>query len=521
MPTAIINTVKLSGTQAIPVKVDCSVTNGLGIHLVGLADSAVKNCLLRVVTALQSNRYRIPGKKIIINLSPADISKSGSSHDLALALALIAATGQDKGADDDGSGNLSDVLYRLPDWLVHGELGLDGSVRAVSGCVQAVEAAMEEGLEGVIIPSACTEEVADLFTAEDIPIYGVASLAEAVACVAGPGYFPTIWDNHKATAKESDDSKAPSWDRLADAAVRRAIEIAASGGHHVLIAGAAGTGKEMAAMALADILPPMTREEALSVARVYSTAGKGLTIAGARRRPFRSPHHSSGLPAMLGGGQGETLIPGEVSLATEGVLCLQEFAETPRSVKEALRGPLEDKKVTLSRLRSRVEFPARFQLVLTTTLNAEEQEKENGATSDTTLNKRYLGNIHGPVYDMVDIQVRVSGPVSRQGTEIPEEGGAAAVSRRVSRARMIQNARLGDGRLNADMTASEIATFCVLEPEEKELVEKLIGYLGLSVRSYNRILKIARTLADMEGREFIGKADIAEAAGYRFLDRLP
>lgn len=523
--TRTTKSVKISGTKGVPTLIECLVDKGLGIHIVGVSDQSARESLLRTVTALQSCGYSLPGKKIVFNVAPADLHKSSTGYDLPIALTLIAASGQDNGLDNDGSGNLRLLLASLSSWLVIGELGLDGSVRDVPGCIQAVEAAIAEGCEGVIIPKGNSVEVIDLFTEKDIPICGVGTLKEAVACIAGPSYFPTIWDAPKDRSKKNHVPEGPVWNRLGDASQRRALEIAASGGHHVFLVGPNGSCKETAAKALRDILPPMTREEALSVARVYSVYGSGQYRAackddGVYRRPFRNPHYSCSLTALLGGGCGEKLTPGEVSLATEGVLCLNDFTEMPKSMKEALRGPLEDRKVVLTRLHSKVEYPARFQLVLTTApCPCGRYGEGDDCVCSPSQRTKFLQGIWGPVYDMTDIQVFVRKFNPFHKAELPEEEQAEAVAKRVAKARDIQCARLGEGRLNADMTSKELELHCRLKPAEKELLEKLYEHLGLSMRAYTRILKIARTIADMNGHEDIGTADLAEAASYRFLDR--
>ena len=234
--------VKISGTEGVPTLIECLVDKGIGIHIVGVEAQSCRDSLLRTATALQSCGYSLPGKKIVFNITPADLHKSSTGYDLPIALTLIAASGQDNGLDNDESGNLRLLLASLTSWLVVGELGLDGSVRDVPGCIQAVEAAIAEGCEGVIIPKGNSIEVIDLFTEKDIPIYGVGTLKEAVACIAGPSYFPTIWDAPKNQPTKNHVPKEPVWNRLGDASQRRALEIAASGGHHVLLVGPNGEG---------------------------------------------------------------------------------------------------------------------------------------------------------------------------------------------------------------------------------------------------------------------------------------
>lgn len=533
MKIARTHSAKIIGDVAVPVTVECSVEPGIGIVLVGLADAAVKESLLRTVTALQSNGYSIPGNKVIVNLVPVDLAKEGSAYDLPIALALIRASGQDDlseaMAEVGGTRSLlflndmKAVLKDIDNWLIMGELGLDGSVRSVRGCVQAAETAINKGYAGVIVPKDNANEMRDLFQKEDIPIHGVSSLREAFFCIANPDDAPTIWDVAAKPVEPKKDSS--SWDLLGGCpSARRALEIAAAGGHHLLLAGAPGSGKAFLAKAILDILPPMDREETLEVARVWSASGKGAYRPGLRdegpSRPYRAPHYSIGLSALVGGGAGEAVLPGEVSLATGGVLHLDEFAEMPKSTKEALRGPLEDKKVIISRLHSKTEYPSRFLLVAGTYLCPCGCYGEDDRCKCTPSQRgAYLASLYGPVYDQIDIQVFVRNVFSEETKPLPMGEDVASVRKRVAAARLMQRKRLGKGRLNADMTASQADTNCRLGREENELMEKVISSLGLSVRSYTHILKVARTIADLEGSKTILKHHIAEAAGYRFLDR--
>lgn len=518
MPIVTTHSVKLAGSEAVPILVECSVEPGIGIHLVGLADATVKESLLRVVTALQANGFTIPGKKIIINLAPSDLRKEGSGYDLAVALALVAASEQDGGC-------LSD----LRDWLVIGELGLDGSVREVPGTVQAVQAAIGRGCKGVIIPKHSGVEVVDLFSESDIPVYEAASLTDALSIASGKGLIPTIWDGLDYVPDEDRTREEPAWNGIkGNHGARRAIEIAAAGGHHLLLVGADGSGKGVFARALRDLLPPMSRDEALEVAAVYSAAGKGAMRAagteGVGRRPLRTPWHGMSVPALLGGGPGENIMPGEVSLATQGVLYLDEFAMMPKSLKEGLRGPLEDGQITISRLRSKTVLPTRFQLVASSA-PCPCGHYGHGDRCTCTQGQRaaYLSSLSGPVLDRIDLQAWITPddnglyikPVPEHDSDTPFQEVAA----RVAAAREAQRKRFGDGRLNAGMTAAETERFCHTDGECQKAIETIIDRLGLSARAYSRILKIARTIADLDGREDIGPSDIAEASSYRFLDR--
>lgn len=505
---------RLSGIDGTAILVETEITKGIGIHLVGLADAAVKEALIRTVTALQANGYRIPGQKIVINLAPPSLFKSGGGYDLAIALSLIAASGQDKG-----------TLIDLHRWLIMGELGLDGSVRHVPGAVQAVETAMAEHLAGVIIPAADKAEVPGLFQRDTtVPVYAAGSLREAIAILAAPGKHPTVWD--LSDAEPDGPSKAPEcvWDTLAGRdAQRRALEVAAAGGHHVLLAGPTGSGKATLAKALREILPPVTLDEAFAIAKAYSAASKGTDYAltGSQERPFRSPHHSASKAALLGGGCGENILPGEVTLANGGVLHIDEIAVAPKSTLEALRAPLEDKQVTICRLKSYVKMPAAFQLAVSTAL-CPCGRYGDGDSCTCTRGQRaaYLAKLSGPIFDHIDIQVYVH-PQTLLPTKpvLPVEECRDSVVLRVKKARETQRRRLGEERLNADMKAAETARFCALGDEEKDILERVIERLGLSVRAYTRILKVARTIADLAGEERIRKEHLLEAAGYRFLDR--
>lgn len=483
------NTIKLQGVGYAPVKVECEITPGIGIHMVGLADPAVKESLLRTITAMQACGYRIPGKKIVINLAPADLNKSGSSYDLSIALGILAESGQ------------AELPY-IESLVVLGELALDGQVRMIPGAVQAVQAAVDQGF-GIILPSANARELKGLFD-DYKPVYYVENLREAIE-VAGTLKHIKYDDQFDKPEEQAEGW----WDRITGHnAAKRALEIAAAGGHYVLMMGAPGGCKSALAKAVLDILPPMSKDEALDVAKVYSVAGKGQWRP--LRRPFRAPHVSASMSAMLGYGAGECILPGEVSLANNGVLYLDEFTELPRSMKDALRGPLEDGKVVLSRLKSKVEYPARFQLIAGTAPCPCGYYGEGDRCKCTTGKREaYLAKLSGPVYDMLTMQVWVH----------PEVGGlkgepAAVVAERVAKARDRQMKR--QGKLNDELKASELPE---LGENSKDMAETLMERMSLSARAYTRMLKIARTIADLEGCEAVLPQHLAEAAAYRFLDR--
>jgi Mg chelatase-related protein len=523
---ATTHSMKLTGIDGTAVLVECETIPGkTGIHLVGLADEAVRNSLIHVASALQSQGYNLPGSKIVINVAPPDPIKTGGGHDLAIALAIIAASGQHNGLDDDGSGNLTNLLYGLKDWLVYGELDHKGNLLPVPGCVQAVEAAIAAGCRGVVIPQANAMEVRDIFTEDDIPIYAVKDIINAIGAIAGPDYAMTVWELPE-EKKGAEGKTVPAWDALAGReAERRTLEVAAAGGHHLLLAGPVGGGKDTLARAILDILPPVTREEALAIAKVYSASGAGQMYAhspeGNHSRPFRAPHHSCPKTALFGECSGASVVPGEFTRAHKGVLFLNEIAEAPKFTFEALRGPLEDKEITISRLNSKVTLPADFQLVAGTSL-CPCGRYGDGDSCHCTPGRRsnYLSKLGNPLFDHIDVHLFVRKREPDDATAVlPEGESRESVAFRVQKARETQRLRFGDGRLNADMKAKDIEKHCVLGEEEKTVIERVMDALGLSYRSYTRILKVARTIADLAGEKDIHKEHLLEAAGYRFLDR--
>lgn len=500
-----VYTFKVDGIQAVPITVECEVTKGVGVHLIGLADSAVKESLLRTVTALQANGYNIPGKKVIINIAPADLMKTGTGYDLPVALAILAASGQEE-------------LPDLEKYLVAGELGLDGSVRDIQGWYQAAACANDAG-RMCILPRWSARLAARAFQGEGT-VYGVDTLREAIDILNGNAPEATAYDELEGSdedGKEYDAYRRNWWDTVkGHESEKRALEIAAAGGHPVLMIGVPGTEKGSLARAMLDILPPMDADEAADVQAIHSAAGKCI-IPG--KRPFRETSGCTSMAALLGGGYGGTTVPGEVSLAHAGILHVTDAVTMPKSMMEALRGPIEDKKVVISRLRSKTEFQADFLPVFSMQpCPCGWYGEGDRCTCTKGQREAYHARMSGPVADNLTVQVWVN----------PERAGAQAgepsetVAARVAAARSIQYAR--QGKLNDELTGAEAEKVTLSEdPEERmaqeELLEKLTVRLGLSARAYSRILRIARTIADLAGSESVVPAHLAEASSYRFLDR--
>lgn len=491
---------KTAGVASVPVTVEVEITSGVGIHLVGLADQAVKESLLRTVTAMQSCGFHFPGKKVVINIAPADLRMGASAYDLPIALAIIAASGQRTMPD-------------IEKYVIAGEIGLDGSVRDIPGWMQVAEAAKESG-RACILPTE-SAKLAAMVLEREVAIYGVDDLKEAIEILAEGAPDWTARDDYESDDRMMKESNTEElcWDDIkGQSAAKRALEIAAAGGHPILLMGVPGTGKTTLAKALREILPPMSKDEAREVQRIYSASGRKAALGA---RPFRAPHYSASLPAMLGGGSGEVIRPGEVSLAHNGVLCVQDFNEYPKSLLEGLRSVMEDGKVTISRLRSKVDIPAKS-LPVFATLPCPCGYYGDGdrCTCSPGIRKAFLAKMNGPVMDMLTVQVFVQTP--NEGA--PQGEPASLVAERVAKARKIQMER--QGKLNDDLTAEVLGRKGFMSEECADLVEKLFERLNLSSRAYSRIAKIARTIADLEGSEAILTQHIAEAASYRFLDRM-
>lgn len=508
-----IHCAKCIGIDAVPVTVEIDITTGLGIHLVGLADAAVKESLLRTITALQSMGFRIPGKKIVINLAPADMHKRGSGYDVPIALGIIAASGQRE-------------LPLLEKFIIMGELGLDGGIREVPGALPIVELAMKESLLGCILPAGSALEAVEY---DSVDVYGVTTLDDVLRILSGEELCDDLLVKNIAEKRSPQEADRPQEimdfsEIIGQEAAKRGLEIAAAGGHNVVMIGSPGSGKSSLAKAMAGILPPMNLEESIQTSMIYSVAGKGgRTGRLMRQRPFRAPHYSASITALLGGGS-DNILPGEISLAHNGVLFIDEFCEAPKKVLEVLRAPMEDRKVTISRLKSKVEYPADFMLVAASN-PCPCGYYGDGDRCTCTPNQRlsYISKLSGPIMDRIDIQLMVSRVDARMLVNRKPGQSSAEIAARVLKAREIQRARFaesGEGIFcNASMNNRQTEMFCPLSSDCKSLLERIIERMGLSARACSRIIRLARTIADLAGIPDILPEHISEAAGYRFLDK--
>ena len=511
-----IHGAKCIGIDAVQVTVEIDIDRGIGIHLVGLADVAVKESLLRTTTALEALGFRIPGKRIVINLAPADLRKNGSGYDLPIAVGIIAASGQRD-------------LPRAGQFILMGELGLDGSVRPIPGALPFAEMARQAGFEGIILPAESALEAVEF---KEMQVYGVEGLGEVVRILEGQEDCQDllIWNTqryrraHRARmGARKEDVGVDFADIIGQEGAKRGVEIAAAGGHNIIMVGAPGAGKSSLAKAMAGILPPMTMAEALVTSKIYSVAGKGSPQDGLiRRRPFRAPHYSASLAAIVGGGGGDSIQPGEVSLANNGVLFVDEVGQMPKSVIEALRGPIEDRRVSISRLKAKVEFPASFMLVAASNpCPCGYYGEGDRCTCTPTQRQNYLSKLSGPILDRIDLHVWMHPVPADRIVRAQKAEPSEAVAARVLKARIAQKHRFATETIltNAEMNNRQIGQYCPLNEACRTTLENLMAKTGFSMRAYFRIIKVARTIADLEGSTDIRPAHLLEAASYRFLDR--